>query len=122
MTTPETSETTAAPTAEAPADGAPAAGQPELTENDRDLDFVLGDNAKREVVRYADTIIAYLNEIDALKDEIKGAKVEAKGNGFDVNAIMKVVNAKRKGNHQERVEKETNERLYMLAADLPIAQ
>lgn len=91
-----------------------------MTDNDKDLNFVLGPNSAEEIARYADSIIKVLDEIDALKEHIKEAKAEAKGNGFDVRALMKVVAAKRAETQEPRVVEETIYRVYLRAAGLPV--
>jgi uncharacterized protein (UPF0335 family) len=57
--------------------------------------------AGEKIVLYADRMERLLEEIDGLKDDLKDLKAEVKGDGFNVQALTKLVTIRRNKRRME---------------------
>lgn len=80
----------------------------------KDLDFIVGDNAKSQLVSFAERIERLEEEKAALAADIKEVYGEAKGTGFDPATLRKAIRL-RKQDPASRKEAEALLDLYMAA-------
>jgi len=80
-----------------------------------------GSNSAELVKRYAETIVKHTQEIQDTREFIKAARDEAKANGLDTRALNAVVKAMM-ADEDDRLERETLDRLYIKAAGLKVAE
>ena len=77
--------------------------------------------AGEKLVAYADRIERLLDEIDGLKQDLKDLKSEAKGEGFNVQALTKLVTIRRnKGRADSEAEFLNDLVLYAHATGTPL--
>jgi uncharacterized protein (UPF0335 family) len=91
-----------------------------VKENDN---MMIGRNtaAGEKLIAYADRIERLLEEIDGLKQDLKDLKSEAKGEGFNVQALTKLVTIRRnKGRADSEAEFLNDLVLYAHATGTPL--
>ncbi len=77
--------------------------------------------AGEKLIAYADRIERLLDEIDGLKQDLKDLKAEAKGEGFNVQALTKLVTIRRnKGRADSEAEFLNDLVLYAHATGTPL--
>ena len=77
--------------------------------------------AGEKLIAYADRIERLLDEIDGLKQDLKDLKGEAKGEGFNVQALTKLVTIRRnKGRADSEAELLNDLVLYAHATGTPL--
>ena len=82
----------------------------------QDLDFVVGDNARQQLLSFIERIERLQEEKDELASDIREVFAEAKGNGFDPK-IMRMALRLRKMDPADRAEQEAVLDTYMHALD-----
>lgn len=78
----------------------------------KDLNFVVGDNAKQRLISFVERVERLAEEISGLQDDTKEVFAEAKGEGFDVPTMRKAIRL-RKMDPAKRKEAEALLDLYM---------
>lgn len=77
--------------------------------------------AGEKLIAYADRIERLLDEIDGLKQDLKDLKGEAKGEGFNVQALTKLVTIRRNKNRADSEAEFLNDLvLYAHATGTPL--
>lgn len=77
--------------------------------------------AGEKLIAYADRIERLLDEIDGLKQDLKDLKAEAKGEGFNVQALTKLVTIRRNKNRADSEAEFLNDLvLYAHATGTPL--
>ena len=77
--------------------------------------------AGEKLTAYADRIERLLDEIDGLKQDLKDLKAEAKGEGFNVQALTKLVTIRRNKNRADSEAEFLNDLvLYAHATGTPL--
>jgi uncharacterized protein (UPF0335 family) len=77
--------------------------------------------AGEKLIAYADRIERLLDEIDGLKQDLKDLKAEAKGEGFNVQALTKLVTIRRNKNRADTEAEFLNDLvLYAHATGTPL--
>lgn len=77
--------------------------------------------AGEKLIAYADRIERLMDEIDGLKQDLKDLKAEAKGEGFNVQALTKLVTIRRnKGRADSEAEFLNDLVLYAHATGTPL--
>lgn len=83
-----------------------------MADKDQDLNFVVGDNARQELIHIVERVERLNEEKGVLQEDIAEIFEEAKDTGFDLKILRKVIQL-RKMDEKDRKAQEEMIELYM---------